>query len=93
MSGEGRQHILVLVLAVCVVATALGVVYTKHRSRELFVQLQALNAQRDELNIEWGKLMLEQSTWATPPRVEQTARERLDMRVPSSGEIVIVTSP
>lgn len=86
-------HMLVVVVALCVVATALGVVYSKHRSRELFVELQALTAQRDELNVEWGKLMLEQSTWATPPRVEQVAREQLDMRVPSSDEIVIVTSP
>lgn len=92
MTGS-RTHLAVVVVALCVVATALGVAYTKHRSREMFVQLQTLKAQRDALNVEWGKLMLEQSTWATPPRVEQVAREHLDMRVPSSDEIVIVTSP
>jgi cell division protein FtsL len=78
-----------LLLAVLVV-TSLGVVYAKHQSRKLFVNLQALQDERDQLNIEWGRLLLEQSTWATPTRVEAMARQRLGMRVPSSDKLVIV---
>lgn len=70
--------------------TALGVVYSKHQSRKLFVQLQALNEVRDELNVEWGRLQLEQSTWATHGRIEKIANNRLKMRIPSPGEVVLV---
>lgn len=87
----GMRHGLVLLLAVGVMISALGVVYTKHRSRQLFVELEALKTQRDDLNIEWGQLMLEQATWATPTRVELIARQRLGMTVPPSDKIVIVT--
>ncbi len=82
---------LVALLAVAVLASALGAVYTKHRSRQLFVGLEALKAERDDLNIEWGQLMLEQATWATPTRVELIARQRLEMTVPPADTIVIVT--
>ncbi|MGE0370530.1 MAG: cell division protein FtsL [Gammaproteobacteria bacterium] len=85
------RHGIILLLAVAVLASALAAVYTKHRSRQLFVELEALKAQRDDLNIEWGQLMLEQATWATPTRVELIARQRLGMTVPPSDTIRIVT--
>ncbi|MCC6207760.1 MAG: cell division protein FtsL [Gammaproteobacteria bacterium] len=84
-----RQGLIAL-LAVAVLASALGAVYTKHRSRQLFVELEALKGQRDNLNIEWGQLMLEQATWATPTRVELIARQRLGMTVPPADTIVIL---
>ncbi|MCC6302425.1 MAG: cell division protein FtsL [Gammaproteobacteria bacterium] len=85
------RHGLIVLLAVAVLASALGAVYTKHRSRQLFVELETLKAQRDDLNIEWGQLMLEQATWATPTRVELIARQRLGMTAPPADAIVIVT--
>lgn len=85
------RHGLILLLAAGVLLSALGAVYTKHRSRQLFVELEALKTQRDDLNIEWGQLMLEQATWATPTRVELIARQRLGMTVPPADKIVIVT--
>ncbi|MBK8161956.1 MAG: cell division protein FtsL [Gammaproteobacteria bacterium] len=84
------RHGVILILAVAVLASALAAVYTKHRSRQLFVELESLKAQRDDLNIEWGQLMLEQATWATPTRVELIARQRLGMTVPPSDTIRIV---
>jgi cell division protein FtsL len=85
---SGRFSLAVLALAVFV--TALAVVYSKHQSRKLFVQLQGLNETRDELNVNWGQLQLEQSTWATHGRIEKLARSRLNMRIPTPGEVVIV---
>lgn len=79
-----------LFLLVLVMASALAVVYAKHRGRELFAQLQQLEAQRDRLNIEWGRLQLEQSAWASHSRVEKLARERLDMMVPDPESVVII---
>lgn len=82
--------VLPMSLALLVLASAIGVVVTKHQSRKLFIELEALNQQRDELNIDWGRLQLEQSTWSTHGRIEQVARERLGMHLPTQTETVIV---
>ncbi len=78
------------VLLIAVLGSALGVVFSTHQSRKLFTELQALEAQCDKLDIEWGRLQLEQSTWATHGRVEKLARERLDMQRPTTESAVIV---
>jgi len=52
---------LVMALALIVLASSLGVVYAKHQSRKLFVELDILKKERDEMNVEWGQLQLEQS--------------------------------
>lgn len=80
----------VAVLALGLVATALGVVSAKHEARSLFIQLQGLNGERDALEIEWGQLKLEQSAWATHGRVEQTARIGLRMVIPRPNDVRIV---
>jgi len=79
-----------LVLIVAVAGSGIAVVYVKHYSRQLFVESQELVRERDRLNVEWGMLQLEQSTWATHGRVEQTARERLQMRIPRRDDVVII---
>lgn len=82
--------LLLPLLVLAVIASALGVVYAKHQSRKLFVALQGLEAERDEMNIEWGQLQLEQSTWATHGRIEEIAREQLKMTTPAPDTVVIV---
>lgn len=85
------RFVVTFVLLVVVVGSAIGVIYSKHRSRRLFVQLQELQRARDQLNIEWGRLQLEQGALATGGRVERIARERLDMKMPSQGDVVILS--
>ena len=87
------RHLRVLLGAVLVVATvssAIGIVFARHEARRLFIDLQQLNAKRDKLNIEWGRLQIEHSTWANPGRIEQIARERLMMADPDPASVVIV---
>ncbi len=69
----------VVILLALVIVSSIGVVYTKHQGRKLFVELQALGEARDGMDIEWGQLQLEQSTLTTQGQVEQAARERLGM--------------
>ncbi|WP_199909842.1 cell division protein FtsL [Rhodanobacter thiooxydans] len=76
-----------LALLVAVLASALGVVWTRHESRVLFVSLTALQNQRDELNIEYGKLELEQATYAEPRRIDDEARQKLGMVDPRPQDI------
>lgn len=84
------RMLLPALLALLVLASAVAVVVTKHHSRRLFVELERLTVERDELNIDWGRLQLEQSTWSTHGRIEQVAHERLHMRLPGPAEIRIV---
>lgn len=79
-----------LAMAVLVIASAVAVIYTKHLSRSEFIQLQQLEKKRDLLNEEWGRLLLEQSTWGSPSRVEQQVRSRLEMTVPQADMTVVI---
>ena len=78
-------------LWLAVLASAAGAVYCEHRARELFIQLEALNAQRDNLQIEWGQLQLEQSAWSSHAFVERVANTRLHMAMPPPQNIVVVS--
>lgn len=73
-----------------VVASAIGVVYAIQKSRVLFVELTRLGSERDDLNFEFGRLQLEQATWAENNRIEQIARGRLGMVSPTPAEIVVI---
>jgi cell division protein FtsL len=86
----GVWAVVIPVLWLTVLGSAAGAVYSKHRARELFVELERLNRERDRLEIEWGQLQLEQSTVAAHVRVEKLARDRLGMKVPAPGQIVAI---
>lgn len=79
-----------LLLIVAVAASALVVVDLRQQNRLLFAELQTLTRERDALNVEWGQLLLEQGAWSEHRRVEDTARVRLGMAMPSSEQVVIV---
>ena len=88
-----QPFVLVLAFAVVCVMSALALVYTKHESRRLFVELETLTHERDELNIEWGQLQIEQSTWATHARIEQVATDDLALVRPIASEIFVIERP
>jgi cell division protein FtsL len=77
-------------LWLAVLGSSLGVIYGKHEARNRFNELQRLTKERDELDIEWGQLQLEQSTWATHGRVERVARDELHMVIPQASDLRIV---
>ena len=83
-------RLLLAVLIAANVFTAIGVVFARHEHRELFIALTGLERARDELNIEFGRLQLEQATWSESNRIDQVARTRLGMKFPESGDIVVV---
>ena len=78
------------VLIGAVVLSALAVVYAKHQSRKLFIELQTLQKSRDDMAIEWGQLQLEQSTLVTHGRIENIAHATLGMMLPPADAMVIV---
>jgi cell division protein FtsL len=82
--------VLVPALWATALGSAAGAVWCKHRTRELFMQLQQLSEQRDNLDIEWGQLQLEQSAWSQHAFVENVASNRLHMATPPAQEIKII---
>jgi cell division protein FtsL len=79
-----------LVLVLVLVACALSVISARHQARKLFVALQSEQAQTRALDIEWGKLQLEISTWLMHNRVEEVARGRLRMTVPEAKNVYVL---
>ncbi|WP_243048571.1 cell division protein FtsL [Dyella sp. RRB7] len=82
--------IFMLILLAATLSSAIAVVWTRHESRVLFVELTRLQNLRDDLNIEYGKLELEQATWAEPRRVDNEARQQLGMVNPKPQDIQLV---
>jgi cell division protein FtsL len=77
-------------LIVLVLASALSAVTSQHQARQRFIELEREQARMQQLEVEWGQLQLEQSTWAAHGRVERIARDRLAMRPPAPGQTVVV---
>ena len=84
------NRIIFLILTTMVFVSAVEVVYARHQTRKLFVEIQDLEKERNILNEEWGRLQLEQSTWATDDRVESIARGELQMKPPEMKEIILI---
>ena len=78
--------ILLAVLAAC----ALALVTSQHQARKLYVELQKEHELAKQLEVEWGQLQLEASTWATHARVEKLATRALGMRVPPASRVKVV---
>lgn len=89
--GKGFWLLLMMLLA-GISATALGVVLTTFNSRHLLNQLQQLEQERNQLQVEWGRLLLEQSSLVALGRMEDAAINQLDMEVPAMDRIVVLTS-
>lgn len=80
-----------LVLLATLIGCGLGLVTAQHKARKLFVELEKEQKLERDLNVEWGQLQLEQSTWATHSRIEKIATRSLGMRVPEPAKTRTVT--
>ena len=79
-----------LFLLAAVLISALAVVSTNHRARKFVTEFEREQERMRALEVEWGQLQLEQSTWATHARIEEIARQRLGMQPPRPGQIISV---
>ena len=80
-----RLNMLLLLVAVF---CALSVVTSQHKARKLFQSLEAELERARQLEVEYGQLQIELSTWATSPRIEKIAREKLKMRTPEADKVI-----
>jgi cell division protein FtsL len=81
---------LMLLLFVAVLVSAVGVSYSAHWNRQLLNGLFAELSVRDKAQAEWGRLILEQSTWTAQSRIESLATEQLQMRIPDAAQVRMV---
>lgn len=85
--SRGALNVLLLL---AVVLCALSVVTSQHKARKSFIELQKEKDLAQQMEVEWGQLQLEQSTWATPARVEKIAAQQLQMQVPRNGQVQLL---
>jgi len=72
-------------------SSAIGVIYSTHKSRHLLNELQQLERQRNGLQVEWGQLLLEQSSLVSQGRIENLAIAELGMKIPATENVVVVS--
>lgn len=77
-------------LLIVLITCALSLVTSRHQARARFVALEREQLQVHRLEVEYGQLQLEQSTWGMPARIEKIAREQLHMQLPGAGRVEIV---
>ena len=91
-----RHHLelsLCVPLAAAVVISAVWIIKTKHHARQLFVELESLNRERDRLQVDWGRWQLEESALGNHSLVETLARERLSLARPQPEKVIVVAEP
>lgn len=80
-----------LILYFVLIFTSLGVVTSQDRARKLYFELEQQEESAKKMNVEFGQLQLEQSTWSMHSRVEDIAASKLQMQVPDAGRIQVVS--
>lgn len=88
--GSRRERLVALVLVLATLGSAFGVIYTAHRSRELFRKLEQARRDENEIQVEWRQLLVERSTVSSHARVESMAGAELQMQPPPQDVKVLV---
>ncbi len=89
-NGDFRFSRMDIVLWCAVIVSALLVVWSTDRCRDLFTELMTLQAKENDLKLVQGRFLLQEGALGSPMRLEQMAKNRLKMRIPSSSEILVI---
>ena len=81
-----------LILFFALIFSALGLVNSQHKARNLYIELEQLNQSSKQADQEYGQLQLEQSTWAMHSRIEEIASQQLQMQVPDAKRVQVVAA-
>ncbi|NVD07411.1 cell division protein FtsL [Vibrio sp. JPW-9-11-11] len=88
--GVGRVPLIMLVL---IFASAMGVVFTTHHTRQAVTEKDQALVERERLDNEWRNLLLEETALAEHSRVQDIAKGELEMKRPDSDKEVIINLP
>ena len=87
---KGKAYMLMLPILVIFLGSALAVIYSKYRSRSVFIEIQKLERDLDRYEVEWGQLQLELRTLADQNRVENIARTKQRLIIPEREKIIFL---
>jgi len=90
LDGREVRLLQVMVLWLVVVSSAVSVAFVSHLCRQQYAQLAAAERLGNQLKADYGRFILEQSTWGSLQRVESMATDRLNMHSPSASDMLIV---
>ena len=90
IESTAAKTLQVVVLWITVLVSAMAVAYVSHVCRQKYDQLTALEREKNQLQVAYGKYLLEQSAWGSLQRIETMAKEGLDMHSPQPQEIIMV---
>lgn len=85
-----KQTLQKIALIILVLVSAFSVVYIKDLHRRMFMVYQSLQDEQTQIHVEWGKLLLDQTSWSTQARIQKIATERLGMQAPMQDQVTIV---
>ncbi|MEQ1766397.1 MAG: cell division protein FtsL [Methylotenera sp.] len=80
-----------LILFFALMLSALGLVNSQHKARNLYIELERSNQAAKQIELEYGQLQLEQSTWAMHSRIEKIAATQMQMQVPDAKRVQVVS--
>ena len=86
------MSLLILILFFALIFSALGLVNSQHKARNLYIELERANQSANQAEQEYGQLQLEQSTWAMHSRIEQIASQKMQMQVPDAKRVQVISS-
>jgi cell division protein FtsL len=84
------KNMLVSLLVVALLLSAITVIYSKYKSRQLFIEIQKKEKELDNYEVEWGRLQLELTTLTEEYRVEDEARNRLQLTLPRQDKFIYI---
>ena len=85
-----KSHIMLMLLILTVLATAFSVVSVKDQNRRMVSEFSSLERAREDLNVQWSQLLLEQNTWSAQARIQHIAQNNLAMGIPSVRKSVVI---
>ena len=84
------RHISIAILVLVLGASAFFVSFSSHQTRELYRNLHIIQKQRDDLDYEYQKLILERGAFADYSRITDLAKKERNMRAPLTNELVVL---
>ncbi len=85
-----RSQLPLLAMVISVLLSALSVIYMTNTTRTLNASIQQTLAEREQLHVQWGQLLLEKSTWIMQARIQNLAEGKLGMSIPDSKSVVVI---
>ncbi len=79
-----------VLLYLMVIVSSIAVVLASHYNRQQNIELESLMQQRDELDVQWRNLVLEQRALTEHNRIEAMVQKQLDMHRPSADQEVVI---